>query len=165
MPFNPHIKIGIMIEIPSAATIADLLAKEVNFFSIGTNDLIQYTLAIDRVNEQVSYLYNPLHPAVIRLIKTVVEAAHSNGIEVVMCGEMAGEPLYLPILLGLGIDELSMNPLCILRIKKILRSITYHESQEFVKVLDRFKTDSEIENFMKQEMKKRFPEEFVSMSG
>ncbi len=164
MPFNPHIKIGIMIEIPSAATIADLLAKEVNFFSIGTNDLIQYTLAIDRVNEQVSYLYNPLHPAVIRLIKTVVEAAHSNGIEVVMCGEMAGEPLYLPILLGLGIDELSMNPLCILRIKKILRSITYHESQEFVKVLDRFKTDSEIENFMKQEMKKRFPEEFVSMS-
>ena len=164
MSFNPHIKIGIMIEIPSAATIADLLAKEVDFFSIGTNDLIQYTLAIDRVNEHVSYLYNPLHPAVIRLIKTVVEAAHDNGIEVVMCGEMAGEPLYLPILLGLGIDELSMNPLCILRIKKILRSITYRESQEFVKVLDRFKTDSEIENFMKQEMEKRFPEEFVSMS-
>ena len=164
MPFNPHIKIGIMIEIPSAATIADLLAKEVNFFSIGTNDLIQYTLAIDRVNEHVSYLYNPLHPAVIRLIKTVVEAAHNNGIEVVMCGEMAGEPLYLPILLGLGIDELSMNPLCILRIKKILRAITYRESQEFVKVLDRFKTDSEIENFMKQEMKKRFPEEFISIS-
>ena len=164
MPFNPHIKIGIMIEIPSAATIADLLAKEVNFFSIGTNDLIQYTLAIDRVNEHVSYLYNPLHPAVIRLIKTVVEAAHNNGIEVVMCGEMAGEPLYLPILLGLGIDELSMNPLCILRIKKTLRAITYRESQEFVKVLDRFKTDSEIENFMKQEMKKRFPEEFISIS-
>ena len=164
VPFNPHIKIGIMIEIPSAATIADLLAKEVNFFSIGTNDLIQYTLAIDRVNEHVSYLYNPLHPAVIRLIKTVVEAAHNNGIEVVMCGEMAGEPLYLPILLGLGIDELSMNPLCILRIKKILRAITYRESQEFVKVLDRFKTDSEIENFMKQEMKKRFPEEFISIS-
>jgi phosphotransferase system enzyme I (PtsI) len=164
LPFNPHIKIGIMIETPSAATLADLLAKEVNFFSIGTNDLIQYTLAIDRVNEHVSYLYNPLHPSVIRLIKTVVEAAHNNGIEVVMCGEMAGEPLYLPILLGLGIDDLSMNPLCILRIKKILRSITYRESQEFVKVLDRFKTDSEIENFMKQEMKKRFPEEFISMS-
>lgn len=164
IPYNQHIKIGIMIEIPSAATIADLLAKEVNFFSIGTNDLIQYTLAIDRVNEHVSYLYNPLHPSVIRLIKTVVEAAHSNGIDVVMCGEMAGEPLYLPILLGLGIDELSMNPLCILRIKKILRSITYQESQEFVNVLDRFRTDSEIENFMKQEMKKRFPEEFISMN-
>ena len=163
IPFNPDIKIGIMIEIPSAATIADLLAREVDFFSIGTNDLIQYTLAIDRVNEHVSYLYNPLHPAVIRLIKTVVESAHSNGIEVVMCGEMAGETLYLPILLGLGIDELSMNPLCILRIKKVLRSITYSESQEFVKIIDQFRTDSEIENFMKQEMGKRFPEEFDSI--
>jgi len=158
--FNPQIKIGIMIEIPSAATIADLLAREVDFFSIGTNDLIQYTLAIDRVNEHVSYLYNPLHPAVIRLIKTIVEAAHSNGIEVVMCGEMAGEPLYLPILLGLGIDELSMNPLSILKIKKILRSMTYHESQEFIKVINQFKTASEIENYMRQEMRKRFPEEF-----
>jgi len=158
--FNPHIKIGIMIEIPSAATIADLLAREVDFFSIGTNDLIQYTLAIDRVNEHVSYLYNPLHPSVIRLIRTVVEAAHSNGIEVVMCGEMAGEPLYLPILLGLGIDELSMNPLSILKIKKILRSMTYHECQEFIKVINRFKTASEIENFMRHEMRKRFPEEF-----
>ena len=160
IPFNPQIKIGIMIEIPSAATIADLLAKEVDFFSIGTNDLIQYTLAIDRVNEHVSYLYNPLHPSIIRIIRTVVEAAHSNGIEVVMCGEMAGEPLYLPVLLGLGIDKLSMNPLCILKIKKILRSISYHESQELLKAIDFFKTSAEIEKFMKKEMKKRFPEEF-----
>ena len=164
IPFNPHIKIGIMIEIPSAATIADLLAKEVDFFSIGTNDLIQYTLAIDRVNEHVSYLYNPLHPAVIRLIKTIVEAAHSNGIEVAICGEMAGEPLYLPLLLGLGINQLSMNPLCILRIKKMLGAITCSASQEIVKALDQFKTGVEMENFMKQEMKKRFPEDFVSMS-
>jgi phosphotransferase system enzyme I (PtsI) len=164
IPFNPHIKIGIMIEIPSAATIADLLAKEVDFFSIGTNDLIQYTLAIDRVNEHVSYLYNPLHPAVIRLIKTIVEAAHSNGIEVAICGEMAGEPLYLPLLLGLGINQLSMNPLCILRIKKMLSAITCSAAQEIVKALDQFKTGVEMENFMKQEMKKRFPEDFVSMS-
>lgn len=164
IPFNPHIKIGIMIEIPSAATIADLLAKEVDFFSIGTNDLIQYTLAIDRVNEHVSYLYNPLHPAVIRLIKTIVEAAHSNGIEVAICGEMAGEPLYLPLLLGLGINQLSMNPLCILRIKKMLRAITCSESHGIVKALDQFKTGVEMENFMKHEMKKRFPEEFVSMN-
>lgn len=163
VPFDPHVKIGIMIEIPSAATIADLLAREVDFFSIGTNDLIQYTLAIDRVNEHVAYLYNPLHPAVIRLIKNVVEAAHSNGIEVVMCGEMAGEPLYLPILLGLGIDKLSMNPLCILKIKKILRSMTHYESLEFIKVIDQFKTAIEIENFMRQEMRKRLPEEFESM--
>ncbi len=160
VPFNPDIKIGIMIEIPSAATIADLLAREVDFFSIGTNDLIQYTLAIDRVNEHVSYLYNPLHPAILRLIKNVVEAAHSNGIEVVMCGEMAGDPLYLPILLGLGIDKLSMNPLCILKVKKILRSLTYHESQEFIKAIDQFKTASEIEDFTRREMKKRLPEEF-----
>ncbi len=164
IPFNPHIKIGIMIEIPSAATIADLLAKEVDFFSIGTNDLIQYTLAIDRVNEHVSYLYNPLHPAVIRMIKTIVEAAHSNGIEVAICGEMAGEPLYLPLLLGLGINQLSMNPLCILRIKKMLRAITCSASQEIVKALDQFKTGVEMENFMKQEMKKRFPEDFVAMN-
>jgi len=163
IPFNPNIKIGIMIEIPSAATIADLLAREVDFFSIGTNDLIQYTLAIDRVNEHVSYLYNPLHPSIIRLIKTVVEAAHNNGIEVVMCGEMAGDPLYLPILLGLGIDKLSMNPLCILKIKKILRSMTYHESQEFIKVIDHFKTATEIENFMRQEMRRILPEEFGQM--
>lgn len=164
IPFNPHIKIGIMIEIPSAATIADLLAKEVDFFSIGTNDLIQYTLAIDRANEHVSYLYNPLHPAVIRLIKTIVEAAHSNGIEVAICGEMAGEPLYLPLLLGLGINQLSMNPRCILRIKKMLKAITCSAAQEIVKALDQFKTGVEMENFMKQEMKKRFPEDFVSMS-
>jgi len=161
IPFNPDIKIGIMIEIPSAAAIADLLAKEVDFFSIGTNDLIQYTLAIDRVNEQVSYLYNPLHPSVIRLIKSIVEAAHDNGIEVVMCGEMAGDPLYLPLLLGLGIDQLSMNPLCILKVKKLLRSITYHESQELVKDINQFTIGKDIENFMKQEMAKRFQEEFV----
>ena len=157
--FNPTVQIGIMIEIPSAATIADLLAREVDFFSIGTNDLIQYTLAIDRVNEHVSYLYNPLHPAVIRLIKMVVDSAHSNGIEVVMCGEMAGEPLYLPILLGLGIDELSMNPLCILKVKKTLRSISYRQSRDFVKTIDHFKTAEEIEQFMKHEMIRRFPEQ------
>jgi len=158
--YNPDIKIGIMIEIPSAATIADLLAQEVDFFSIGTNDLIQYALAIDRVNENVSYLYNPLHPAVLRLIKNVVDAAHSTGISVVMCGEMAGEPLYLPILLGLGIDELSMNPLCILKIKKILRSISYHDAQQLAAQVDQFKTATEIENFMRQELNKRFHHEF-----
>ena len=163
LSFNPNIKIGIMIEIPSAATIADLLAKEVDFFSIGTNDLIQYTLAIDRVNEQVSYLYNPLHPSVIRLIKTVVEAAHNNGIELVICGEMAGDPLYIPILLGLGIDQLSMNPLSILKVKKILRSMTYRESQELVKAINEFTIGKDIEDFMKQKMARRFPEDFLSI--
>ena len=160
IPFNPHVQIGIMIEIPSAATIADMLAREVDFFSIGTNDLIQYTLAIDRVNEHVSYLYNPLHPSVIRLIKTTIESAHSNGIEVVMCGEMAGEPLYLPILLGLGIDELSMNPLCILKIKKTMRSLGYRQCRDFVKTIDHLKTAEEIEAFIRLAMKKQFPAAF-----
>jgi phosphotransferase system enzyme I (PtsI) len=160
IPYDPDIKIGIMIEIPSAATIADILAREVDFFSIGTNDLIQYTLAIDRVNENVSYLYNPLHPAIIRLIKNVVDAAHSNSIAVVMCGEMAGEPLYLPILLGLGIDELSMNPLCILKIKKILRSISYHDAHQLAIMIEQFTTATEIEDFMRQELSKRLQNEF-----
>jgi phosphotransferase system enzyme I (PtsI) len=164
IPFNPDIKIGIMIEIPSAATIADLLAKEVDFFSIGTNDLIQYTLAIDRGNEQVSYLYNPLHPAVIRLIRTIVAAAHDNNIEAVLCGEMAGEPLYVPLLLSLGIEQLSMNPLCTLKIKKIVRSITRRECHEIMEGLEHFKTGIEMENFMRGEMKKRFSEEFITIS-
>ena len=164
IPFDPDIKTGIMIEIPSAAAIADILAEEVDFFSIGTNDLIQYTLAIDRGNEQVAYLYNPLHPAVIRLIKTIVEAAHSNGIEAVLCGEMAGEPLYVPLLLSLGVDHLSMNPLCILKIKKIVRSITREECHEIMRGLYHFKTGIEMETFMREEMKKRFPEEFITIS-
>ena len=164
IPFNPAIKTGIMIEIPSAAFIADLLAQEVDFFSIGTNDLIQYTLAIDRGNEQVSYLYNPLHPAVIRLIRTIVAAAHSNGIEAVLCGEMAGEPLYVPLLLSFGIEQLSMNPLCILKIKKIVRSITRRECHEIMEGLEHFKTGIEMENFMREEMKKRFSEEFITIS-
>ena len=164
IPFNPAIKTGIMIEIPSAAFIADLLAKEVDFFSIGTNDLIQYTLAIDRGNEQVSYLYNPLHPAVIRLIRTVVAAAHDNNIEAVLCGEMAGEPLYVPLLLSLGIEQLSMNPFCILKIKKTVRSITRRECHEIMQGLERFKTGIEMENFMRKEMQKRFSEEFITIS-
>ena len=112
------------------------------------------------MNENVSYLYNPLHPAVLRLIRNVVEAAHSNGITVAMCGEMAGDPLYLPILLGLGIDELSMNPLCILKIKKTLRSISYHDSSQLLSMIDQFKTATEIECFMRQELSKRLNEEF-----
>ncbi len=161
VPFDAKIEIGIMIEIPSAVTIADILAKEVDFFSIGTNDLIQYSLAIDRINEHVSYLYEPLHPAVLRLIGNVVNYAHEQGIKVGMCGEMAGEPLYIPILLWLGIDELSMNALSILGVKRILRLITYQESKACVEEIWKLPTAREIEAFLKGEMRKRFPLEFA----
>jgi phosphotransferase system enzyme I (PtsI) len=149
--FDRDLQIGIMIEIPSAATIADILAREVDFFSIGTNDLIQYSLAIDRVNEHVSYLYEPLHPAVLRLISTVIDAAHNAGIRVSMCGEMAGESMYVPILVGLGLDELSMNALSILKVKKMIRSVSYKEAREFAKQIFKLSTAAEIEEYLKRE--------------
>jgi phosphotransferase system enzyme I (PtsI) len=164
IPFDEKIEIGIMIEIPSAVVIADILAREVDFFSIGTNDLIQYSLAIDRVNEHVNYLYDPLHPAVLRLIKNVVDTAHKAGITIAMCGEMAGESLYIPILLGLGLNELSMDPPSIPRAKKIIRSTTIKESKQLLENILSFSTTDEIENFIKTDFIKRFPDEF-SITG
>ena len=160
IPYDPKIEIGIMMEVPSAATIADILAKEVNFFSIGTNDLIQYTLAIDRVNEYVTHLYQPLHPAILRLVRQMVEAAHDNGIRVAMCGEMAGEPLYVPILLGLELDDLSMNVLSIFRVKKILRSYTLRECKDLVEASLQLSTPGEIEELVRASLRQKFPDEF-----
>ncbi|MDI6753426.1 MAG: phosphoenolpyruvate--protein phosphotransferase [Thermodesulfobacteriota bacterium] len=160
IPFDPQMEIGIMIEVPSAVTIADILAKEVDFFSIGTNDLIQYSLAIDRVNESVTHLYEPLHPAILRLVKEVVKAAHGAGIKVAMCGEMAGEPLYVPILLGLELDELSMNVLSIFRVKKILRAYTLRECKSLVNASLNLSTPEEIEELVYASLRKKFPEEF-----
>ncbi|MED2009973.1 phosphoenolpyruvate--protein phosphotransferase [Brevibacillus borstelensis] len=127
IPFNENLEVGIMIEVPAAAMIADQLAKEVDFFSIGTNDLIQYTMAADRMNEQVSYLYDPFHPAVLRLIRQVIKAAHQEGKWVGMCGEMAGEELAVPILLGLGLDEFSMSATSILRTRHLLKQLDASE--------------------------------------
>ena len=155
--FDHAIEIGIMVEVPSAGTIADILAREVNFFSIGTNDLIQYTLAIDRVNEQVSYLYEPLHPAVLRILRNIINAAHDNGIPVAMCGEMAGEPFYIPILLGLGIDELSMNVMALPRVKRVLRSLDFKQSQLVIDNIFKLSTAGEIEMLLKKEVKKYSP--------
>jgi len=160
IPIDENIEIGIMIEVPSAVMMADKLAEEVDFFSIGTNDLIQYSLAIDRVNERVTYLYEPLHPAILRLIKLVVEAGHNAGIKVAMCGEMAGEPAYSLILLGLGLDELSMTPLAIPRVKKIIRGSTLKESRELLDRAMTFSTFREIEEYVRRYMIKRFPDDF-----
>jgi phosphotransferase system enzyme I (PtsI) len=158
--FNPNIAVGVMVEVPSVCMIADLIAKEADFLSIGTNDLIQYSLAVDRVNEHVSYLYEPLHPSVLRFIKMAVDAGHRARIPVAMCGEMAGEPLFVLILLGLGLDSLSMNVTSIPLIKKIIRRVTYREA---CSVLDEaFKKDTaeEIESMLLKEMRQKFPEEF-----
>jgi phosphotransferase system enzyme I (PtsI) len=157
--FNRRMRAGIMVEIPSTAIIADQLAREVDFFSIGTNDLIQYTLAIDRVNEHVSYLYEPLHPAILRLVRRIVDAGHDAGIPVAMCGEMAGEPLYSYVLLGLGMDEWSMNATSIPRVKRILRKSVAYEAREFVGELLAHATASDIADILMKKLEALFPEE------
>jgi phosphotransferase system enzyme I (PtsI) len=121
--FDENIEVGAMIEVPSAAMITDILSKELDFISIGTNDLIQYTLAVDRVNEDVAYLYDPIHPAIVRLLKKIIDDAHNAGIKAAMCGEMAGDPFYTPLLLGLGLDEFSVSSMQAPTIKKIIRSV------------------------------------------
>jgi phosphotransferase system enzyme I (PtsI) len=158
--FNENIRIGVMIEVPSACMISDILAKEVDFFSIGTNDLIQYSLAIDRINEYVSYLYEPLHPAVLRLIKQTVDNAHTNKIEVGLCGEMAGEPLYTPILMGMGLDELSMNAYAIPRVKKVIRGLDQDYCKELLNELMIKNSAKEGEYILRKEMGRLFPNDF-----
>ncbi|MFA5975893.1 MAG: phosphoenolpyruvate--protein phosphotransferase [Elusimicrobiota bacterium] len=130
IPFDANVEIGVMIETPSAAVIADLLAREVDYVSLGTNDLIQYTLAVDRVNENVASLYNPLHIGVLRLIHMVIEAAHKAEKWVGMCGEMAGDPTFTKILIGMGLDELSVPPAAVPRIKRLIRQTVYSDAQK-----------------------------------
>jgi phosphoenolpyruvate-protein phosphotransferase (PTS system enzyme I) len=159
--FNRNIKIGIMIEVPSTCMISDILAPEVDFFSIGTNDLIQYTLAIDRGNEYVSYLYEPLHPAVLRMIKQTVQTAHAHRIEVALCGEMAGEPLYVPILLGLELDELSMNAYAIPKIKKIIRGLEHSYCKTLLNEVMGKDSAKAGEYLLRKEMTRLFPDDFT----
>lgn len=150
--FDNAIQVGVMIEIPAAVTLADLLAREVDFFSVGTNDLIQYTLAIDRSNEQLSEMYQPLHPAVLRSLRRIVESAHGAGILACLCGEMAGDPLYLPVLLGLGFDELSMGAGSILRVKQILRRCTMERAVVIAEGCFAYSTAAEVEMYLKAQI-------------
>jgi phosphoenolpyruvate-protein phosphotransferase (PTS system enzyme I) len=144
IPFDPDVKLGIMIEMPSAALTADLLAAECDFFSIGTNDLIQYTMAVDRVNEYVSYLYEPLHPSLLRLIGSVAAAAKAANIPVTVCGEMAGEPMIAPVLLGLGIRELSMSAVSVPEVKATIRAMTITDAEALVKRIAKLPTAAEV---------------------
>ena len=152
IPFDDTVPVGVMIEIPAAVTLADLLAREVDFFSVGTNDLIQYTLAIDRSNDQLSHMYQPLHPAVLRSLRRIVQAAHGAGIPACLCGEMAGDPLYLPVLLGLGFDELSMGAGSILRVKQILRRCTLERAVRIAEGCFAFATVAEVEMYLKAQI-------------
>ncbi len=153
LAYNDKIEVGVMIEVPSAAMTADILAKEASFFSIGTNDLIQYSLAVDRVNEKVAYLYEPAHPAVLRLIKNIIDAAHKAGVKVGMCGEMAGEPSFALILLGLGLDEFSMPPQVIPEIKYIIRAVSLKKAQEFAHEAMQLCTGTEVEKFTQSKLR------------
>lgn len=127
--FDPDVAIGTMVETPSAAYTTDLLASECNFFSIGTNDLIQYMLAVDRVNDRIAHMYEPNHPAILRTLKHIIDTAHAHNIKVSICGEMAGDPLYVPLLIGLGVDDLSTIPACLPEIKYLIRNMTLKEVQ------------------------------------
>ena len=154
------IPVGCMIEVPSAAMTSDILARKADFFSIGTNDLIQYTIAVDRGNEKITSMYEPFHPAVLRLIHMVVQNAHAAGIPVGMCGEMAGDPMAAVILMGLGLDELSMSAFGIPEIKRIIRSTTILEAEEFLGTLMDMKSFRDIDKFVREWMEERF--EFIA---
>ena len=151
-----------MIEVPSAALIADILATESDFFAIGTNDLIQYSLAIDRSNENVSYLYEPLHPALLRLIKGVIDAGKRAGIPVSMCGEMAADPIYAVVLLGLGLELFSMNPSSIPVIKNVIRAVRYRDCRRIAEMALQKRTAQEIEEFVIESVAMRFPEGLIN---
>ena len=159
IPFDENIEVGIMVEIPSAALSADSLAKESNFFSIGTNDLIQYTLAVDRGNERIAHLYQGFHPSVLKLIKQTIDAGHRNGIWVGLCGEMAGDPLATVLLVGMGVDELSTSAMAIPEVKKIIRSITFKEAQKLAEQVLNLSAIDEIKKALIDDYAKRFGKE------
>jgi phosphoenolpyruvate-protein phosphotransferase (PTS system enzyme I) len=160
VPFRKDLPIGMMVEVPSAALMANNFAREVNFFSIGTNDLIQYTLAVDRTNEKVAGLFTPAHPAVLALIRDVIRAANRNGISVSVCGEMAGEPLYTLLLLGLGLNIFSMNGPDVPEVKKIIRSTTTEHARQVARKVLSFDSERQVMHYLREETRKIIPEAF-----
>jgi phosphotransferase system enzyme I (PtsI) len=158
IPVAEKMEVGIMIEVPSAAMTADILAREVDFFSIGTNDLVQYTLAVDRLNERVAPLYQPCHPAVLRLIARVVEEGHKNGIWTGICGEMANDVLLTPLLVGFGVDELSMGSVFVPRVKKAIQSLSHQESAGMARDLLQYETAEDIRRFLTEFAQRTYPD-------
>jgi len=161
LTYKDDIEVGVMIEVPSAALTCDILSKEAAFFSIGTNDLIQYSLAVDRTNEKVAYLYEPLHPAVLRLIKNIINAGHKAGIWVGMCGEMSGEPAFVLLLLGLGLDEFSMPASAVPRIKQIIRAVTTKQAEVIAQEALSLSEGKEVEKFAKEQLHKILPKYYT----
>lgn len=157
-PFGADLPCGVTLEVPSAAATADLLAREAAFFSIGTNDLIQYLIGVDRGNDQVSYLYEPLHPAMLRTLRFVIDSAHAAGIKVGMCGEMASDPVLVALLVGFGLDELSMNPVSIPTVKNIIRHLSAKDAREVAQEALRLPTVKEVSGFLNEKLRGLIPE-------
>jgi phosphotransferase system enzyme I (PtsI) len=158
LAFSDTMEVGAMIEVPSAAMICDLLAPEVKFFSIGTNDLIQYSLAVDRVNEKIAYLYEPTHPSVLRLLKQIIDVGHAHNVWVGMCGEMAGEPVMSLLLLGMGLDEFSASPVQVPLVKRVIRSVEYSFAKSVAQEAMTLKTGKEVEAFLLAHLKQTVPD-------
>ncbi|MFA6689385.1 MAG: phosphoenolpyruvate--protein phosphotransferase [Sphaerochaetaceae bacterium] len=156
VPFDENVQVGTMIEVPSAALCADILAKRVDFFSIGTNDLIQYTIAVDRGNEKIAYLYQPYHPGVLRFIRMIIEKGHAAGIPVGMCGEMAGDAMSAVLLTGLGLDEFSMSPQSLLEVRKIIRGVSFSEAQALAEHVMKMDSYLKINTYVREWMHERF---------
>jgi phosphotransferase system enzyme I (PtsI) len=162
---DPDAHLGAMVETPSAALIADLLAEECEFLSIGTNDLIQYALAADRENEHVGYLYHPLHPAIMRALKQIVAGARSQGREAAMCGDMAGDPILVLVLMGLGLRYLSLAPRQIPLVKAVILGSTIVEAERLANAALALRTEGEVEDLVYKAMYDRFPAELDDDQG
>ncbi|MBL7076937.1 MAG: phosphoenolpyruvate--protein phosphotransferase [Kiritimatiellae bacterium] len=158
VPFTEDIEVGAMVEVPSAALAADVLAEHVSFFSLGTNDLIQYTIAVDRVNERVAYLYEPTHPAVLKLIKMAVDAGHAKGIWVGVCGQMAADPVLAPLLVGMGVDELSVSPQAVPLVKDAVRSVSYEQSRQLAETVLKCRSGTEALRHCREMVRETAPE-------